>query len=794
MDMVDCVNSESSCDQEGRARIVPKVEPLDLESSSKPDCTKRAEDKVGCVNDGSSSGLQGGARTVPKVEALELESSSKPDCTKRAEDMAVCVNGGSSSGLQGRVRTVPKVEALDWESSSKPYYTKRAEESSASSSSQLKSHFVGMGFAPALVERAIDEHGEEDIDLLLETLFTYSALQKSSAEPSDFPDGIVSPCKDEIGSPVEFSTDDSLGLEESDGTGEVSKDIRNSLLMMNFSVDEVDLAIERLGEDAPISELVDLIIAAQTGGTSGEKDTDESIHGKNVKVVTTETLFGTMNKTLRLLEMGFTGDEVSAAIDRFGAEVPVLELADSIFAYQIANTCVEDDKKPSDFIKKIHSGNENNSKHGGSYTVERMKRCHPVTKIGETEASSSNGVPYAKDRDSRWIEKAKKAKWMPSDGNTSFCIPKPEPSTVKSEGDNSPMPDTYTEPCESADTGPTVFEPQPSRNLHQLVAEPPYFFYGNVVNISEATWTKVSQFLYAVEPEFVNCQFFSALIRKEGYVHNLPTDSRSYIHPRPPMTIEDALPHTRKWWPSWDTRKQLICIRSETTGITQTCERLGRMLIETQGVLSKEQQTNILHQCKTLNLVWVGQYKLNPIEAHQVEGILGYPMGHTQVGMISPIERLRLLKYNYQTDTLGFYLSPLKGIFPDGLTVLSLFSGIGGAEVALHRLGIHLKCVVSVDSSKVNREILRKWWSNTSQTGELRLFDDIQKLTSNVLESLIREFGGFDIVIAGNPSNHVFESPKIATGGEIPVGVDFGQFYEFVRVFQRVRGTMGRNR
>eukprot|EP00268_Persea_americana_P031485 TRINITY_DN30685_c0_g1_i3.p2 TRINITY_DN30685_c0_g1~~TRINITY_DN30685_c0_g1_i3.p2 ORF type:complete len:353 (+),score=106.31 TRINITY_DN30685_c0_g1_i3:174-1232(+) len=344
MDMVDCVNNESSCGQEGRARIVPKVEPLDLESSSKPDCTKRAEDKVGCVNDGSSSGLQGGARTVPKVEALELESSSKPDCTKRAEDMAVCVNGGSSSGLQGGVRTVPKVEALDWESSSKPYYTKRAEESSASSSSQLKSHFVGMGFAPALVERAIDEHGEEDIDLLLETLFTYSALQKSSAEPSDFPDGIVSPCKDEIGSPVEFSTDDSLGLEESDGTGEVSKDIRNSLLMMNFSVDEVDLAIERLGEDAPISELVDLIIAAQTGGTSGEKDTDESIHGKNVKVVTTETLFGTMNKTLRLLEMGFTGDEVSAAIDRFGAEVPVLELADSIFAYQIANTCVEDDK------------------------------------------------------------------------------------------------------------------------------------------------------------------------------------------------------------------------------------------------------------------------------------------------------------------------------------------------------------------------------------------------------------------------------------------------------------------
>lgn len=455
-------------------------------------------------------------------------------------------------------------------------------------------------------------------------------------------------------------------------------------------------------------------------------------------------------------------------------------------------------QKPSDFITKIHAGIENNSKHGGSFTVERMKRCYPGNIIEETEASSSNGVPYMKDRDFRRIDKGKKAKCMPPVDKTSFFIPKPEPSAVKSETDNYPMPDPYG--YESADTGSVKFEmpdrgmPQPSRDLHQLVAKPPYFFYGNVVNISEATWTKISQFLYATKPEFVNCQFFSALIRKEGYVHNLPTDNRFRIHPRPPMMIEDALPHTKKWWPSWDTRKQLSFIRSETMGITQICERLGRMLIETQGMLSKEQQTNILHQCKALNLLWVGKYKLSPIEAHQVEGILGYPMGHTQVGNISPIERLRLLKYNYQTDTLGYHLSSLKGIFEDGLTVLSLFSGIGGAEVALHRLGIRLKCVVSVDPARVNQEILRKWWNDTEQPGELRLFDDIQKLTSSKLESLIEQLGGFDIVIAGNPSNHVFESPKIATGGENPVGVDFGQFYEFVRVFQRVRGIMGRNR
>lgn len=41
----------------------------------------------------------------------------------------------------------------------------------------------------------------------------FQALQTSSAEPPDCPDGVVSPRKDENGSPVEFSTDDSLGLE-----------------------------------------------------------------------------------------------------------------------------------------------------------------------------------------------------------------------------------------------------------------------------------------------------------------------------------------------------------------------------------------------------------------------------------------------------------------------------------------------------------------------------------------------------------------------------------------------------
>jgi hypothetical protein len=79
-----------------------------------------------------------------------------------------------------------------------------------------------------------------------------------------------------------------------------------------------------------------------------------------------------------------------------------------------------------------------------------------------------------------------------------------------------------------------------------------------------------------------------------------------------------------------------------------------------------------------------------------------------------------------QVDTLAYHFSVLKAMFPSGIRVLSLFSGIGGAEVALGRLGIHLKVVVSTEFSEMNRNILRTWWDQSRQTGELIQIDDVQ--------------------------------------------------------------------
>lgn len=405
--------------------------------------------------------------------------------------------------------------------------------------------------------------------------------------------------------------------------------------------------------------------------------------------------------------------------------------------------------------------------------------------ITKTKASSSNANYFNYD-DVKTVKKAKYSSVADNRGPCRDYVHQPRQGDW--EPDFETKPDYYHDPTTVKEETPYLRTPNLRSNVNGLLSRPPYFFYGNVVDVSQGTWRKLSQFLYETEPEFANSQFFSALIRKEGYLHNLPNDGRFHIVPKPPMTIEDALPHTKKWWPSWDTRKQLSSINSEATGVVQICERLSKMMAESQGFLSREQQMDIIHQCKRLNLIWVGTHKLRPIEPDQVEKILGYPGEHTEIWGLQPTDRLAALKYCFQTDTLGYHLSVLKNMFPDGLRILSIFSGVGGAEIALHRLGIHLKCVVSVEAAEINRKILKRWWQKTGQTGALRQIEGIERLTIPTLENYMNQFGGFDIIIGSNPGDFVR-----ASNSDSSADMDFNLFFEFVRVFQRVRSIMGRN-
>uniref|UniRef100_A0A453H753 DNA (cytosine-5-)-methyltransferase n=1 Tax=Aegilops tauschii subsp. strangulata TaxID=200361 RepID=A0A453H753_AEGTS len=147
----------------------------------------------------------------------------------------------------------------------------------------------------------------------------------------------------------------------------------------------------------------------------------------------------------------------------------------------------------------------------------------------------------------------------------------------------------------------------------------------------------------------------------------------------------------------------------------------------------------------------------------------------------------KCLGNSFQVDTVAFHLSVLKDRFPCGMNVLSLFSGIGGAEVALHKLGIRMKTVVSVEICDASRNILRTWWDQT-QEGTLIEFRDVQSLTHEKIASLIRQLGGFDLVIGGSPCNNLAGSNR-----HHRVGLEGDQsvlFRDYVRILNSVKSIM----
>ena len=75
-----------------------------------------------------------------------------------------------------------------------------------------------------------------------------------------------------------------------------------------------------------------------------------------------------------------------------------------------------------------------------------------------------------------------------------------------------------------------------------------------------------------------------------------------------------------------------------------------------------------------------GASDLVPLELHEIELILGFDRDHTR-GTSCPTNRLHCLGNLFQIDTVAYHLSVLKALYPDGVRVLSLFSGIGGGVI-----------------------------------------------------------------------------------------------------------------
>ncbi|KAJ4817784.1 DNA (Cytosine-5)-methyltransferase DRM2 [Rhynchospora pubera] len=659
-------------------------------------------------------------------------------------------SGLSPSKSNTMISVVPKAEPLDINPSTGSIQVKE-EAGPSSSGSHLRSHFIEMGFSQALVDKVLQENGDGDTNCILETLFTYSALEKPGADSSSSLKGLFS--SDDDDEEVQAPHGPTALENNLESKPSVITEKHSFLLSMNFSKQDVDLALHHLGEETSVEQLIDHILDAQTARREnhGENETKPSISGDvNLDEESNANhTYGVVEKTLHLLKMGFTEQEVSFAIETFGAHVSIKELTDSIFASRMEDSLLEV-KDSKEFVFT-----------GGANVKEETNFATSTSERSYQPSTASAGFYYENKNNEDRDRPNKRAKNV----------------IIHKTGRDNPFNYLHSNNTFSLNKGISGARIEPG---------PPFFLYGSVLSVSQATWGELSQFLFCIEPEFVNSQSFSAVERKEGYIHNLPSDRRHHILPRPPRTIEGVLPFTGKWWPSWDPRKQFNgMIQKEIAGVRQLCEQLGRIARDSRGVPSHESQIKILDNCNTFNLIWVGENKLAPLEPSQLEQVMGYPVNHTNVLGGDLLGRMKAMTQCFHTDTIGYILSPLKDIYPDGIRVLSIFTGIGGAEVALHRLGIRFKCVVSVESSEINQKILKRWWSNTEQRGELRQFGEISKLTRQELEQLFKEFGGFDLVVGAPDATASGGRGSSALNGV--VGIDSNLFFEFVRVVQHVK-------
>ncbi|CAN6308324.1 unnamed protein product [Urochloa humidicola] len=431
-----------------------------------------------------------------------------------------------------------------------------------------------------------------------------------------------------------------------------------------------------------------------------------------------------------LVQMGFPKDEAAMAVTRCGHDVAIGVLVDSIHAAQTAR----------DGYYGNFSDHEDNSygcrKKGRSGNTRKRKRFGG-------QAQGSRG---------------------PLDGDDE-SMPLPNPMVGFSLPNGSlPV----------------------NRSLPRQATGPPYFYYENVALAPKGVWKKISRFLYDIQPEFVDSKFFCAAARKRGYIHNLPLMNRSPLLPIPPKTISEAFPRTKKWWPSWDRRRQFNCLQT-CVASAKLLERIRLALTNTSDPPPERVQKYVLEECRKWNLAWVGLNKVAPLEPDEMEFLLGFQKDHTRG--ISRTERYRSLGNSFQVDTVAYHLSVLRDMFPHGMNVLSLFSGIGGAEVALHRLGIRMNNVISVEKSEVNRTILRSWWDQT-QRGILIEISDVQTLTTQKIESYIRRIGGFDLVIGGSPCNNLAGSNRHHRDGL--EGEHSALFYHYFRILHDVKSIMER--
>ncbi|CAI6008028.1 unnamed protein product [Closterium sp. NIES-65] len=287
-----------------------------------------------------------------------------------------------------------------------------------------------------------------------------------------------------------------------------------------------------------------------------------------------------------------------------------------------------------------------------------------------------------------------------------------------------------------------------------------------VENIRDAEWGYMSNQLFSLPVEFVDSAHLGVCSRKRGafpfklfpfkpcwYIHNLPTQSRWLPEEvrNCPKTISEAFPCLTQFWPRWDPREKLNVINTQAFGVDVRLQEWNDKL-QMHGAygLAPETQTELLKYIRKYNLLWIERNRLAPLKVKQLEMLMGYPEGHVSVVTNNKTSRYKMLGNTFHVPTVALHLSVLRRNtfhvptvalhlsvlrrLNRPIRVLSLFSGIGGALVALHMVKVPVICAVSVEFEKSCRDAEGRWWRETAMAEERAGRDGVNQMLGELLQ------------------------------------------------------------
>ncbi|KAF9609594.1 hypothetical protein IFM89_017689 [Coptis chinensis] len=188
-------------------------------------------------------------------------------------------------------------------------------------------------------------------------------------------------------------------------------------------------------------------------------------------------------KLLHLIDMDFSIDESSSAIDACGPDTLVTDLLDFIYAARVQNAADSPIREPP---RQIQDDVETRPVYysGCSATVEKRKNLFDA----EDRLERKIQIRIRKARESRNYKR------VCLEEENAIHIPK---FIIGFGVPNEPRP---------------MFQ----RKLPDAAIGPPYFYFENVACTLKRICSTISRFLYEIEPEFVDSMHFSAAARKRG--------------------------------------------------------------------------------------------------------------------------------------------------------------------------------------------------------------------------------------------------------------------------------------